>query len=330
MIPGRWCNKAAEFIAGPWILVGFCRGLHGHGDQSADQNCGEKLANDGFGDGQRAGEGMNGQNVAKTDGGESRKTEIDQIGRELVNVRGLGDEVESAGMELFDNIKCGSPGHAEKKISADAALNAAPGHGALAKHYEQDDTDIEQQDDGGKNGADYHKERCGIEARSPQQHGTDDHQRNRHHGDNSILFGGQRARNHQRDHDEIEEDSAGKASLAQRKDHEDQNDEREGNKRQSDVARPELANVHLQDSGARMRIVGHRLARAGVATRVGRNYSCEGRLADKNSFDGNKDELGRGAPGREACGESSLSVMMTAGMRQTNIPKTHIRAPAII
>ncbi len=48
---------------------GFGMRLHGHGHQRANENCGEELTDHGFGDGERAREGADRQDVAKTDGG---------------------------------------------------------------------------------------------------------------------------------------------------------------------------------------------------------------------------------------------------------------------
>src|SRR5271169_1348823 len=202
---------------------GFRAGLHGHGDEGTDQDSREKLADDGFSDRKRAGEGMYGQDIAKTDGGQSGKTKIDKLCGELVHIRWLGNKVEGSRVKLFDKVKGGSPSHSEKEISAYAALNAAPGDRALPKHDQQDNADVEKQDDGGENAAEFPEKGRGVEARDPQHTRANNDKGDGDDGRDAALAYHQGPRNHQGNHHQIEEESSGKASLQEREDHEDEN-----------------------------------------------------------------------------------------------------------
>ena len=88
--------------------------MHCHGNEGSDENCGEELANDSFGDGERTGIGMHGQNVAEADSGESGETKIDELRSELIRVHRLRNEVKGAGPNLFDEVEGGSLGHADQ------------------------------------------------------------------------------------------------------------------------------------------------------------------------------------------------------------------------
>src|SRR5580658_8217672 len=190
--------------------------------------------------------------------GEYAKTKIGKLRRELVDIGRRGHEMERSGMTLLEKLVGGRPGHAEKKIGADAALNAAPSHGARTKHDEQDDADIEKQSDGGENAPELMKKRGRMDAPCPQYRrvykNNDDYECR---GEAALVYG-QRTGNHERDHNEIEEEAPGKTCFAKRSDHKKKNHKRDGDKSKAKVARPELAHVRVENcASCRMRIVGH-------------------------------------------------------------------------
>jgi len=122
---------------------GFGAGLHGHGHESADEDRGKKLADDGFSDGERARDRVHWGNRT-ADRGKRGKTEIGKLRRELVHIRWRGNEGERAWEELLNQLIGGSPSHTKKKIGAYSALNAAPGYRAYTEHHEQHNADIEK------------------------------------------------------------------------------------------------------------------------------------------------------------------------------------------
>src|SRR5580704_4184094 len=130
--------------------------------------------------------------------------------------------MKSPGTNLFDEIEGRGPGHANQKVSTDAALNAAPTDRSLAKHHEQDDTNVEKLRDDGENAAELLEEGRWEETRGPQYSGSDKDHRDGDDGDDSTLIHHQGAGNHQCDHHKIDEQSAGKAGLAQREDDENE------------------------------------------------------------------------------------------------------------
>lgn len=77
---------------------GLRASLHGHGYEGANENRGKKLADDGLRYGKRAGERSDWENIAEADGGQSGKTEINELGSELVDIRWRGDKVKRSGM----------------------------------------------------------------------------------------------------------------------------------------------------------------------------------------------------------------------------------------
>src|SRR5271155_1917667 len=62
--------------------LGFWAGLQGHGDEGAHEDGGEKLADDGLCDGERAGEWIYGVDVA-AEGRQRRKTVVGELRGEL-------------------------------------------------------------------------------------------------------------------------------------------------------------------------------------------------------------------------------------------------------
>ena len=93
---------------------------------------------------------------------------------ELIEIDGIGDKVKRSSVPLFDEVVGGSPSDSQQKISANAALNAAPSDVALAKHNEQDDADVQQRNDDGKNIVDVAEGRRRVDAGSHQDESTDD------------------------------------------------------------------------------------------------------------------------------------------------------------
>jgi hypothetical protein len=125
--------------------VGFTR-LQSHGDEGAHKDGGEKLADDGLCDGERASEWKYGNDVA-AERGQRSKTVVSELRGELVQIGGRGNEAEGAGMKLFNKLIGGGKSQADKKVRADAALDAAPCDRASAKRDEQNDAHVQQQRD---------------------------------------------------------------------------------------------------------------------------------------------------------------------------------------
>jgi hypothetical protein len=142
----------------------FGAGLHRHSHEGADEGSGEKLADDGLSHRKRARKRKQRGNVA-TDGSQRSETEISKLRCKLIHVRRCINEMERAWDELLNELKGGSPCHANQKIGAYAALDTAPGNRAFAKHYEQHNADVEKQREGGKKAVSPMKKQSGMETR---------------------------------------------------------------------------------------------------------------------------------------------------------------------
>ena len=104
-------SRARNVTSGQHLTVkpgtdsGLAARLHGHGYQSADQDNGEELANDGFGYRKRTRERMQRRDTA-ADGGKRSETEIGQLRRKLVHIRRRADG-EGAREQLLNQLKGG-------------------------------------------------------------------------------------------------------------------------------------------------------------------------------------------------------------------------------
>src|SRR5271163_108318 len=146
---------------------GFGSRLHGHGNKGAHEECRAQLTNDSLTEGERACERMYRSDVA-AQAGKYAKTKIGELRRELVDVHRRGDELDGSGVALLYKLVGRCPRHAEKKVGAYAALNAAPSDRPPAKHNEQDDAHIEKERDGGENTPELMEERSRVEAPQSQ------------------------------------------------------------------------------------------------------------------------------------------------------------------
>ena len=238
------------------LRSGFWPGLEGHGYEGAHEDGGEKLAEDGFRDGERAREWKYGHDVA-ADGGQRSETVEGELRGELVQIGGCGNEAEGAGMKLFNELIGGGEGQAEKKVGADAALDAAPGDRACAKRHEQNDADVEQQRDRDENAAEQMKKKRRMHAPGGRHHRSAGEDGDHHSRGHAGLVHNQRRGNHQHEHGEIEEDASAKAGFAHRRDDENKKGQGDGDKSEAQVAGPELADVRAQKRSVGMRIVRH-------------------------------------------------------------------------
>jgi hypothetical protein len=80
------------------IRLSFWVRLQGHGYEGAHEDGGEKLADDGLCDGERAREWKYGIDVA-VERGQRCKTVVGELRGELVQIKGRGDEAEGAGAD---------------------------------------------------------------------------------------------------------------------------------------------------------------------------------------------------------------------------------------
>ena len=229
----------------PALALRLWPGLEGHGYEGAHEDGGEKLADDGFCDGEGAGEGEHGVDVA-ADGGERSKTVVGELCSTLVQTDGHGNEAEGAGMELFNKLIGGGEGQADEKVGADSALDAAPCHRARAKRHEQNDAHVEQQRDGDENAAQQMKKQRRMDAPGRQRHSRSKNDGDHHSRSDAGLVHHQRRGNHQHNHREIEEDASAKAVFAHRRDYENQKRQRDGDQSEAQVAGPELADVRAK------------------------------------------------------------------------------------
>ena len=84
--------------------LGFGPRLQSHCYQRAHEHRREELASDGLGHGKRAGVACQGRYVAKSDRGQSGKTEVAELRGKFVNICRRVNEMKRAGMQVFDEL----------------------------------------------------------------------------------------------------------------------------------------------------------------------------------------------------------------------------------
>ena len=125
-----------------------------------------------------------------------------------------------------------------------------------------------------------------MNAPSPHhRRSAEDHGDHNSRGDAALVYD-QGRRDHQRDHSDFEEDASAKTGFAKRGDHEDQNSQGNGDKCQAEVARPEFAHAHVEQSASRLIWFVRHEERPPRNRRPadGRNYSNENARAKDKAF----------------------------------------------
>jgi hypothetical protein len=315
---------------GPVLRLGLWPGLEGHGYEGAHEDGGKKLADDGLCNGERAREREYGDDVA-ADRGERSKTVVGELRGELVHVGGRGKEAERAGMKLFNKLIGGGEGQAEKKVGAQAALDAAPGDRSAAKRHEQNDADVKKQRDSDENAAELENKKRWMDAPGAQHHRSAEDDGDHDSRGDAGLVHHQRCGNHQHDYGEIEEDASVEAGFAKRSDYENEKDQRDGDESEAEVAGPELAHVRAQKRSVGMRIVRHekrppmdcRPASSGIiAMRMLRGVStisCEIEMNYKNKVSAVLFLALASSLGAEADAQSASGTVVVIGWSQTKI-----------
>jgi hypothetical protein len=313
------------------LRLGLCPRLQGHGDEGAHEDGGKKLADDGLCDGERARPWEYGVDVA-ADRGQRSKTVVGELRGELVQIGGRSNEAEGAGMKLLNKLIGGAKGQADKKVRADAALDAAPCDRASAKRDEQNDADVQQQRDGDENAAEQMKEKRRMHATGGQHHRScGDHSDHNSRGDAGLVHN-QRRGNHQHEHGEVEEDASAKAVFAHRRDYENQNGQRHSDERETQVAGPEFADVRAEKRGSGLVwVVRHekrppmdrRPATSGIiAMRMLRGVStisCEMEMNYKTTAPAVVILALASSLGAESGGQSATGTVVVIGWSQTKI-----------